>query len=208
MSWFKKTMALPFYLQRADEGAWVISDKMRQETAEQQKTKHNPSFLGSGINGLAINLGTNAGKYTSFKEEAAIANYLKNNPSECFVRVFDVQEIQKKPSIFLIEMEKCSLFTDKDRTVLNAMYTKIKETGLNEENIIKAYNKIKFYPYFYKVLYPHFYKILTDYKNFLLCLFYSGFKTEEYNPTNIGYNPKGTLVLFDLGFLNYKKTNL
>ena len=207
MNWFKKSMALPFSLQRADEGAWVIDEDMREETAKQQKEKHNPSYLGAGTNGLAINIGTHAGKYTRFKEEATIANYLKNNPSECFVKIFDVQEIQKDPSIFLIEMEKCTLFSKKDESVLEFMYQEVRETEidnimrLNEEKIIKAYNKtIRRHPFKRR--------ILNDYKNFLLCLVRSGFKTRDYKPSNTGYNSVGQLVLFDIGFLSTSKNNL
>ena len=209
MNWFKTAQAKPLPLpfptdelvfdepnSRGVGGLKYIDRIMSEETAKQQKEEFDPTYLGSGTAGLVVNLpGNKVGKYTRDRQEAEFAKKLIKNPLHCFVKVFEVREIQ--PKLWMIISEKVRPLTDEFEQVIAlrlrsvSKYKNMQDTYEKEKQFINdMFTQDQSEPYLL-FLEKHF--------QMMSCLQKNNIYTQEAHEYNLGYTDDGRLVILDLG---------
>jgi hypothetical protein len=193
-----KPMALPFDVYPVDDDKLGLSEidlSMIPETAEREKKLFNPSYLGAGNMGIAVELRDGrVGKYTNDKYEARKADRLKDLGLECIPEIYEVREVQKQDilklkvlyPLWMIIMEKVKTLPQDAKKVINGIsrdsYSKAEKE--KEAKIARS---------------PEHRKLIDDYIEMLQCLEMNGIGLRDAHGGNVGYNAQGRLVLFDLG---------
>lgn len=98
-------------------GASNIHEKMREQTAHDQESRHpHLQYFDQGNVGLVYEENGNIIKYTYSREEFEMASHLYNNPIPCTVKVMEPPiQIQKQPDLYKIVLEKVQRFGDKEK---------------------------------------------------------------------------------------------
>lgn len=140
---YKISMALPIDKPSGlESGHWwdginAIDEKMDEETANKEKSRLKaPSFLGSGVWGVVLDIGDNmVVKYTTKQEEADMARFLMQHGYQYpVVKVYDVKRIQDRElnELWAITMEKLKKL-DRNLTLneLRILETSLKPIALD-----------------------------------------------------------------------------
>ena len=172
---------------REDKGVREINEKMRQETANEQKSLFpNMEFKGSGGIGMAVSLGDGKiGKYTDKRIEVNNALKVKVKNVPCVATVYDVQHIQAETGqrgqleydMWMIVMEEIEHLSPEDSNYISALRNMYEHGERNPGNSTLG----------------------AEYTELRKCLKANGIYTSEAHGWNVGRNKKRQLVLFDLG---------
>jgi len=187
VSWLQKIsqskpMALPFQHPSEtganyDNGVSRIDEGMTEETAEKEKKRRNPSYLGSGYYGIATDIGNDfVCKYSDDLDEVEMAKYVKNNPIPCVVNIHDIVKIQESPMIFGIIMDKVETIQEYDEKII---INSLRFNWKNEYRILEL-----------KQRYDN-HKMIDDYIKMSICLRDNNIETGDAHAGNVGRNSDG-----------------
>jgi len=160
---------------REGYGVREINDKMRQETADEQKYQFpDMEFKGSGGYGMAVSLGDGKiGKYTYQPHEVENALRVKEMNLPCVAEIYDVQKIQEdQHGLWMIIMEEIEHLSEEDSHYISDLRfaDQPRDTPLG-----------------------------IEYAELIECLQANRLNFTEAHGWNVGRNAKGRLVIFDLG---------
>lgn len=194
---------------------------MSREEAEQQSTQYpNMSFLGSGKDGLAVEVGNNTViKYVPSGAEASNYERAMAYGLSCIPKIYNVQPLNMKNNVFAITMEKVRPLNPLEKAVvygtwafhasdifeippemvledLNEAYTDnyeyySKEYAQGIEDVFESERN----PAIRKTIL----NIIQKYQQMADCLLNNDFTLNDAHDDNIGWNSIGDMVLFDLG---------
>ena len=226
MNWIEKIaqskpMPLPFSTDDESGGTQWIDREMSQQTADQLKEQYpGINFLGGGGVGVAGEHGGNAIKFTLDFQEASLAEELMKKNLSCIVDVYSVKQVQEeahgKVAVWAIESEKVDTNLTKEQKDLGGninadlKYGTYSRWGVNSpipSSITEqGWEAVKQYFYEkYTKQYPHEQQFITDYLEMRTCIENSNLITQDAHGDNVGYNKKGKLVLFDLGYSEFEE---
>lgn len=205
MNWLQKIsqskpMALPFARPEWSEpGLDDIDQIMQEETAAEERKNMQPSYLGSGMFGIAVDLPNGlVGKYTDDIDEATMATYIQDNPMSCVVNIHDIKLIQEEPELFMIIMDKIKTLNDTEQAIVYNLrsFVPYAKNHLREWQVPEKVQKIRDR--------TSNHRVIDDFIDMEKCLKSNNISTQDTHGENIGYDKQWNLVLFDLG--SSKKT--
>jgi lysozyme family protein len=185
-------VTIPYIDPKTDTGAYRVDERMSEETAEAERERHgDPQWLGSGQFGAAIECKPGfACKYTDDPGEAAAAEKAQQATGGV-VKVHEVKQIQNEPPLWAIITDKIrtldSFEQDEYLVVRKALFRFPEEQKERFQRYDQAANPQKL-----KELDNAATKMIHQ-------LTSQGFTIEDINPSNVGWDSEGNIVLFDLG---------
>lgn len=214
MNWLNKiTQSKPMAMPIPDPGehirntGWeVIDNRMTLETADEEIDQYpDLSYLGSGSNGVVVDLGYNmVGKYTNEEHEVFQAERAKKHRPSCIVNIHEIRKVQGPPySLWMIIMDRIRTLDTVEKKLYaffssfgsqNGPLTieRIRDGGFNLGRPVSANGQLTQFGEQVKHL-------LSLHKKFMKCLELNGFRADEAHEENVGFDKNSNLVLFDLG---------
>lgn len=194
--WAQKAMPLPFAPPATSKrGLELIDREMSQEIADQQRAEQ-VSYLGSGYNGLATLLPNDqVRKYSLDERESLMADYLRQNPLPCTVRVYKVQRLGDSGKLWAIDAERVRPLSYNEQDIADHITGDLWDSdNLNNLKAIRQYFE------HYKSSYPQDMDFLDRLLQFYTCLISNRLYSTDTIGVNLGWRDD-EIVLLDLGGL-------
>lgn len=184
------------------QGFSNIDEIMTQETADQQRSQHQPEYLGAGDHGLAVIPHSDPDKvikYTDRTDEVRVAMRQQRDQFPYLAKVYSVDVVQDDPRIWAITIEKVKKLEPWQRSLVLA-FDHVMDHDFEQE----FYDMTKYYSNLvHDILQKHpeskaFLKEYFDLNQ--MTIEGPEFHSEDVSDENIGINSEGKLVLFDFGY--------